>query len=72
MKISKEVIAYITPDKGQSVYELAQEIYAEKQNGKIGDKIFLNLPEGKTISITGETINDIRDSIATQCKPTSF
>jgi len=72
MRIRIEIPVYITPSKGQSVYDVAKEIFEAKQEGKIGNKIFLNHPDGRIITLTGETINDIRDSISTQCKEESF
>lgn len=63
---------YIRPENGQSVYELAKEIAVEKASGKIGDKIFVSLPNGNDIEIKGETEDDIRDSIARQYKYTKF
>jgi len=66
MKIIIETIAYITPDEGQSIIELAGEIETAKKEGKIGEKIFLNLPNGEKISLTGQTTSELRDSIATQ------
>ncbi len=72
MKIRNELISYITPEKGQSVLEVAKEIVVSMSKGEIGDEIFLNLPEGKTISLTGQTIAEIRDSILTQYIYTKF
>jgi hypothetical protein len=69
MKISYPV--YIKPE-GESVYELAQKIAKEKEEGKIGDKVFLSLPNGKDIELRGNTVSEIRDSIGVQCKYTRF
>lgn len=68
MKIVTETLAHITPDKGQGVLDLSNEIAEAKKRKKIGDKIFLNLPDGKKISIEGNTAEEIRDSIMTQWK----
>lgn len=70
MKISFP--SYIRPDKGQTVYELAVEIYNEKQMGNIGDKMFLTLPDGSDIELKGSTVSEIRDSISTQYKESHF
>ena len=64
MKI--EVPVYITPEKGQWIICLAEEIANAKKEGKIGNLIFLNLPDGKVIKIEGDTTSEIRDSICTQ------
>ena len=66
MKIIAEVITYITPDKGQSIIELAEEIAIAKKEGKVSETIFLNLPNGERISLTGKTTSELRDSISTQ------
>ena len=68
MKVQTETLAYITPDEGQTVLELSKEIAEAKQSEKIGDKVFLNLPNGETIQIEGESTEQIRDSIMTQWK----
>jgi uncharacterized FAD-dependent dehydrogenase len=66
MKIQTETLAYITPDKGQTVLELSKEIAEAKESKKIGDKVFLNLPNGKSILVEGKTTEEIRDSIMTK------
>lgn len=62
MQISIPV--YIKPNKGQGIYDLATEIFNEKAKGNIGDKVFLTLPNGSDIEIRGDTVEQIRDSIA--------
>ena len=70
--MKKYIPIYIEPDAGQGVLALAKEIYKMKEDNKEnGYKVFLILPE-KTIEVSGENVEDIRDSIATQCKYTTF
>ena len=64
MKICVPV--YITPEKGETVIGIAKAISEAKASGKIGDIVFFNLPDGKVISIVGDTEWDIVNSIATQ------
>ena len=66
MKIVTETLAYVTPDEGQGVFGLAKEIAEAKRKKEIGDKVFLELPDGNNISIKGNTAEEIRDSIMTQ------
>ena len=66
MKIVDETLAYITPAEGQGVLDMAKEIAKSKKNNEIGEKIFINLPNGDRISIEGNTDEQIRDSIMTQ------
>ena len=65
MKICEPV--YLKPDKGQSVVELSKEIeqYLEAQANE--KKVFVILPDGKTIEVVGKSFIEIRDSIGTQC-----
>ena len=65
--MKKMMPVYITPDKGQTLYELACEIYYYIHSEQDGKKIFLILPDESVIEVKGETITEIRDSIGTQC-----
>ena len=64
MKIRKEEWVYITPDKDQTLHDVATEI-ANSEEVK-GKKMFFNLPDGNTIAITGKTVDQVLASIATQ------
>ena len=70
--MEKSIPVYIKPDKGQSIYQLATEIYNDKMMGNLGDKIFLTLPDGSDIELKGKTVEEIRDSISTQFKESHF
>ena len=69
MTIVKKYYAYITPEKGEGMLTLAKKIHKEIKDGTLRDgieKIYLNLPGGAQIEISGDSPEAIRDSIATQ------
>lgn len=66
MQIRTETSVYITPDKGQTGFEISNEIADAIKEGKINGKMFFNLPDGSTIPIEGKTMEEIRTSIFTQ------
>ena len=67
MRIKIEHPVYITPDKGQTMYEVATEISQAIKEGKINSRmIFFVLPNEEVIPLKGSTVEEIRDSIARQ------
>jgi len=67
MKIKIEKPVYITPEKGQTLYEVATEISEAIKEGVItSSRNFFVLPNEEVISLKGTTREEIRDSIASQ------
>ena len=67
MRMKIEYPVYITPDKGQTMYEVATEISEAIKSGVItSSRIFFVLPNEEVISLKGSTVEEIRDSIARQ------
>lgn len=56
----------ITPEHGETIFEISKKIAEEIKKGNIKGEILFNIPNGKTIQIVGTTASEIRDSIATQ------
>ena len=63
---------YFKPEPGEGILQVAQMIYAKKQEGEVGDVMFLVLPNDQTVQIKGNTVAEIRDSIGTQCEFSVF
>lgn len=70
MKIVVPVV--IVPEKGESIWELSGEIFEAIKQGKIGDLIFVRLPNDRLVEIKGKKREDIRDDISTNFIETHF
>ena len=71
-KIEKKIQVYITPDDGQGVRALAEEVSSMLASDDAIDEIFINLPDGGIIKTEGVTTSEIRDSICKKYNGTKF
>lgn len=66
MVVETKTQTIITPEHGETFYEISKKISEEIKKGNIKGEILFNLPNGKTIPIDGTTTSEIRDSIVTK------